>query len=184
MRRIVVLGSSGAGKTTMASELASRLGLAHIELDGIFHQAGWVPLESSEFQRRVQDAIDESPAGWTMCGGYDSHLGEIRDANADTVVWLDLPKKVVMLRVIRRTIRRAVMREVLWNGNREPLANFYRWDPARNVIRYSWVTFETRRALYEARMQAGRWDHLDVHRLRSTAEVAAFAANLGADPEH
>jgi hypothetical protein len=47
----------------------------------------------------------------------------------------------VMYRVVLRTIRRAVTREELWNGNREPLSNFYRWDPGRNIIRLAWVKY-------------------------------------------
>ncbi len=80
----------------------------------------------------------EAVAGddWVVDGNY----GAVRDLvweRADTVVWLDLPRRVVMRRVAIRTIRRALTREELWNGNREPLTNFYRWDPERNIIRWA-----------------------------------------------
>lgn len=182
MRRIAVLGTSGSGKTTLARTLAERLDLVHIELDALFHQPGWTQLPAGEFAASVEAAMDaavESHGGWTMCGGYDSEVKQLRDRGADTVVWLDLPRHVVMRRVITRTLRRAITREELWNGNREPLTNFYRWDPEKNIIRWSWVTFEKRRRQCEASIADGTWDQVTVHRLRSTADVDAFLSRLG-----
>lgn len=181
MRRIAVLGTSGAGKSTLARTLAERLGLAHIELDALNHQPNWTPLGVDELRHAVAGAMtdaDESHDGWTMCGGYDSTVNELRTANADTIVWLDLPRRVVMRQVIARTIRRAVTREELWNGNREPLTNFYRWDPNKNVIRWAWTTYDERRNQYERFMADGTWDHVAVHRFRSHEDVDRFLSQL------
>lgn len=178
MQAIAVLGISGSGKTTMAGTLARKLGLAHIELDSIFHQPNWTPLESAEFARRVQLAVDEATNGWAMCGGYGSHIDHIRYANADTIVWLDYSKPLVMYRVITRTIRRAITREELWNGNREPLTNFTSWDPEKNVIRWSWVKFADRRNRYEQHLQSGVWDHCTVHRFRKPKDAQGWLDSL------
>lgn len=152
----------------MAAELANRLDLVHIELDAIFHQAGWEALDDDEFLRRVDVATDVD--GWTLCGGY-GQIHELRAAKADTLVWLDYPRPLVTSRVIRRTIRRAITREELWNGNREPLSNFTSWDPEKNVIRWSWVHFHAKREKYAQACDDGIWSHLDVHRFRSPAEA-------------
>lgn len=174
MRRIAVVGSSGSGKTTMARTLSERFGLTHIELDALHHGPNWTQAEPDVLRRRVVDAMEAAPDGWAMCGSYESIVGDLRSAAADTVVWLDLARPVVTRRVVTRTIRRAITREELWNGNREPLSNFYRWDPEKNVIRWSWVHFHQKRARYEAGIAGGVWDHLDLHRLRTPSEVDDF----------
>jgi adenylate kinase family enzyme/GNAT superfamily N-acetyltransferase len=138
MRRISLVGAPGSGKTTLGRQLAVTLGVPFIELDGILHQPGWTDLTSDEFRARVAEAI--AVEGWVVDGNY----GQVQDlvwGRADTVLWLDLPRRVVMLRVVLRTIRRALTREELWNGNREPLSNFYRWDPERNIMRWTWVKY-------------------------------------------
>ncbi len=72
------------------------------------------------------------------------------------------------------------MREELWNGNREPLSNFYRWDPEKNIIRWAWVHFDKYRRQYSAKL-AGDWSHLSVHRLRDQEEVAMWLALAGSE---
>jgi adenylate kinase family enzyme len=136
MRRISVVGSPGSGKTTLGRELAASLAVPFIELDAIVHQPNWKDLTPDEFRARVTEAT--AGDAWVVDGNY----GAVRDvvwARADAVIWLDLPRRVVMYRVVLRTIRRALTREQLWNGNREALDNFYRWDPERNIIRWTWV---------------------------------------------
>lgn len=164
----------------MARSLANRLGLVHIELDAIYHQPQWQPLESNEFVCRVDEVVREAGkgAGWVMCGGYGQHIDHIRDAHADTVIWLDYAKPLVMRRLVGRTVRRAVTREELWNGNREPITNFTSWDPEKNVVRWSWVNFERRREQYQAKIDNGTWDNAAVHRFCTPAEADRFLAAI------
>ncbi len=179
MRRIVVVGCPGSGKSTIARELAEELGLTHIELDALFHQPDWTAAPNDQFQaslRVAMDEADETTDGWVMCGNYNRQTGGIHHERADTVLWLDLPKPVIMGRVILRTLRRGVTKEVLWNGNREPLSNFYRWDPEKNIIRWAWVHFDKYRSQYAAKLAGDDWANLSVHRLRSKAEVASWLA--------
>ena len=56
MQRIAIVGSPGAGKTTLARELAARLDLTHIEIDAIFHQPGWEPLPDADFIAAIESA--------------------------------------------------------------------------------------------------------------------------------
>ena len=174
MERIAVVGTSGSGKTTLARALSDKLGLAHIELDGIFHQPNWVPRPSDEFQAELQDRMVASGDRWVTCGNYSSVSGDLHLRQADTVVWLDMSRPVIMRRVIARTVRRAITREELWNGNREPLTNFYNWDPEVNIIRWAWTRFESTRSKYEEKAIDGSWSHATIIRLRTPAEVAAF----------
>jgi adenylate kinase family enzyme len=183
MRRIAIVGNCGSGKTTLARELATTLDLTHIELDGLFHQPDWTPTPPLEFQAKLRAAMADADAttdGWTTCGNY-RETGLLNQNAADTIVWLDMPRSLIMRRVIGRTVRRAITREVLWNGNREPMTNFYKWDPQENVIRWAWVKFESYRQQGHAAMTDGTWAHATVHHLRSPAEVAAFLASAVSD---
>jgi adenylate kinase family enzyme len=118
-RRIVFKGTSGAGKTVLAAEVARRLGLAWIEFDALHHGPDWAEPAPAEFRARVQAALDAAPGGWTVDGNYDSKLGDLVLGAADTIVWLDLPLTVKLRRLWTRTIRRIRTNEELWNGNRE-----------------------------------------------------------------
>jgi adenylate kinase family enzyme len=137
VRRVSVVGNSGSGKSTLARELAAALEVPHVELDSVFHQPGWVPLPEDEFRRVVTAAA--AGDGWVMDGNY-SAVRPIVGARADTVVWLDPPRRTVMRQVIWRTLRRAVTRQELWNGNRETLRNFLTWVPEDSVISWAWHT--------------------------------------------
>lgn len=173
MRRVSVVGSSGSGKSTVARKLAARLGLPCLELDSIFHQPNWTPLPDDVFRARVTEFIEQD--SWVVDGNYTSHgVADLVSPRADTIVWLDLARSVVMWRVIRRTMERAITREELWNGNREPLTNLYSPDPEKNIIVWAWTRHGPTRAKYEAKAGDGTWDHATVYRLRSQADVNAL----------
>ena len=147
MRRVAVVGNSGSGKTTLARTLAGRLDVPFVELDSIYHQAGWQPLPKPEFRRRVAEIT--ATDAWVLDGNYTA----VRDLiwqRADTVVWLDLPRHVVMRQVTSRTLSRAVRRAELWNGNREQWRNMLSFSPEKSIIWWAW----TRHAIYRQRYGA------------------------------
>jgi adenylate kinase family enzyme len=123
MRRIAVVGNSGSGKTTLGRSVADILAVPFVELDAIYHQAGWRSLPVEEFRQRV-GAI-AAGAAWVIDGNY-SAVRDLVWARADTVIWFDLPRHTVMRQVLGRTLRRAVTRAELWNGNHEPLTGLLR----------------------------------------------------------
>ena len=177
MQRIAVVGCPGAGKTTLAARLAGVLGLPHIEIDSLNWQPGWTEAAPDDFQAALADSLDAAVDGWITCGNYESRSGGLHIDRSDTIIWLDPPRRTIMARVVWRTIRRAVRREELWNGNREPLSNFTRWNPEHNVIRWAWVHFPIYRTRYAAARHDGSWVHAEVHHLRSSADVASFWAD-------
>jgi adenylate kinase family enzyme len=118
-RTIVVKGTSGAGKSTFAAELARRLRLAYVELDALYHGPNWSEPTPGEFCARVREAMAAAPGGWVIDGNYDSKLGETLVDAADTIVWLDLPLAIKLRRLWRRTLHRIRDDVELWNGNRE-----------------------------------------------------------------
>jgi adenylate kinase family enzyme len=171
VRRVSVVGTSGAGKSTFAFALAGLLGVPWLELDSVYHQAGWTPLPAEEFRRRVALAADGS--GWVIDGNY----GTVRDlvwARADTVIWLDLPKRTVMRRLVFRTLRRVSGRAQLWNGNRERWRDVFTLDEQESVIAYAWKTHGSRRERYATELADPANGHLRVVRLRSPRAVRRF----------
>lgn len=174
-----VVGSSGSGKSTLARTLAGRLGVAHVELDALYHGPGWTEPDPDDFRARVGEALDAAPRGWVCCGNYSVALPPVVWPRADTVVVLDLPKPIVMRRIVRRTLRRVLRREELWNGNREPLRNLYAWDPERNVIRWAWVHHERYRDRYRRAAEDPQWASLDFVFLSSPGQVDRFLAGVG-----
>jgi adenylate kinase family enzyme len=173
VRRVSVVGTSGSGKSTLARQLAEILGVPHLELDAVHHQPGWEPLPTDEFRRIV--AARAAAGGWVIDGNY----GRVRDlvwARADTVVWLDLPKRTVMRQVAWRTLRRVALRRELWNGNRERWRNFFTWNPEQSVISWAWHKHATDRATYAAAAAGPAGAHLRFIRLASRRDVARFLA--------
>lgn len=173
VRRVSLVGVSGSGKTTLGRRLAASLGVPFIELDSIVHQAGWVDLPRDEFRQRVGVALTVD--GW-VADGNDAAVQDLVWQRADTVVWLDLPRWLVMRRIVTRTVRRAVTRERLWNGNREPWGNLYRLNPEKSIIRWAWVKHPEYGQRYGAAMADAANAHLRFVRLRSGRDVRAFLA--------
>jgi adenylate kinase family enzyme len=118
-RKIVVKGTSGAGKSTFAAELARRFNLPYVELDALHHGPNWTAATPDELQARVRAVIADADAGWVIDGNYDSKLGDTVVGAADTIVWLDLPLRVKLRRLWRRSMHRIRNNVELWNGNRE-----------------------------------------------------------------
>jgi adenylate kinase family enzyme len=175
VRRVAVVGGSCTGKTTTSRELAGRLGVPHIELDALHHDPGWQEAPVDVLQARVVAALAAAPAGWVADGNYAAKIGTSVLEQADTVVFLDLPYRVALRRVLWRTARRVVSREELWNGNRETLRNAL----SRHSIVW-WVITDHRsyREKWPPRLAA--LAHVDVVRLRSPREVRAWLQSIQA----
>jgi adenylate kinase family enzyme len=171
-RRIVVLGASGNGKTTVARTLAARLGVQHVELDALHHGPNWSEPSAEEFRQRVSDALAGN--GWVADGDYSSKLGDLVLERADTVVWLDQPLPLILWRLWRRTVGRIRRREELWSGNRESWRTAF-WG--RESL-FAWTIrshFRKRRTLPR---RFARYAHLRVVRLRSPRAVERYLAGL------
>jgi len=177
MRRVSVVGSSASGKTSVSRAIEERLGLTRLELDSVYHQRDWTALPDDAFRSVVEDFVTQD--SWVVDGNYTAAgVLDIVWQRADTVVWLDLPKTVVMRRVVSRSLSRGARRTELWNGNRESLKNFLNWDPEKNIVRWAWTRFDHTRSKYEKRTENPAWSQMTFLRLRSRADVREFLNDL------
>jgi adenylate kinase family enzyme len=173
--RIAVVGTSGSGKTTLAKVLAAQLALPYIELDALNWQPGWRDLsrnDPDEFVRRV--TLTVAADTWVVDGNY----GLVREfvwRRATHLVWLDYDRAVIMYRVIRRSLVRAMLRTELWAGNRERWLHMLR---PSHPIRWAWSTWARRRKEYEERIGLSDYAHLVVLRLRRPRDAEELLRQL------
>ena len=115
-QRVVVVGVTSAGKSTLAETLAKRFDLRYIELDALQWEPDWQGAPLEVFRERVQKAIEAET--WIVAGNY--HV--VRDLiwpRAEAVIWLDYPLLTVLWQLTRRTFKRWWTQELLWGTNRE-----------------------------------------------------------------
>jgi adenylate kinase family enzyme len=172
-RRIAVVGSAGAGKTTLAQRLAQRLALPHVELDALFWGPDWTPAPRHRFRVQVSRALDGE--AWATDGNY-SAARDIVWGRADTLVWLDYALPLVLWRVSRRTMRRALTGQVLWSGNQERLSNALL--SSDSLILYALRTHRRRRRDYARLSNQPEYAHLNVVRLHSPGETQRWLQSL------
>jgi len=175
--RVVVVGMTGVGKSTLAERLAARLDAAFVELDALFWDPDWTAAAPEVFRGRVAAAT--AGAAWVVAGNY-SAVRDLVWPRATAIVWLDYRLSLALRRLTARTVRRAVTREVLWNGNVE-----YLWQHGKvwsddSLFHWLFRTYWRYRSEFPALFAEPAHAHLQVIRLRSPRETEAWLG--GVDP--
>lgn len=166
MRRVAVLSTaSGNGKTTVGRALAERLGVPFHELDALHHGPNWTEATPEELRAKVEPIV--ATAAWVIDGAYRGKIGDLVLDAADTVVWLDLPVRVWLPRLVRRTVVRIIRREELWNGNRERVRDAL--HPHNSVVAYAIRGYRGRQRRYASDLA-----RFPVVRLRTQEQVDRF----------
>ena len=168
-QRINVVGTTGAGKTTVARRLSEILCIPHVEIDALFWGPNWGRAPADILAQRVAEAT--SPGRWVVDGNY-SVVRDLIWPKATGIVWLDYPFPVVFLRLLSRTVRRVFFKEDLWNGNRE---RFHAQFMSRDSL-FLWAlrTHRRRRKQLGALLQQPEYAHLEVVRLRSSKQTTRW----------
>ncbi len=160
-QRIVIIGNSATGKTTLARELASKLGCPHIERDALQWDVDWKPIADEAFRARVMNAIKGER--WVADGNF-SRVRDIVWGRADTLIWLDYPLWLILWRLSRRSWQRVRQQEPLWNGNRESWSHLLSRD---GVFMWTLKAHFRHRREYPALLRQPQFEHLEVVRLHT-----------------
>lgn len=171
MRKVLVIGSPGAGKSTFAARLAERTGLPLVHLDAIYWEPGWIKTSKDEWARTVDGLL--AGDAWILDGNYAGTLGR-RLAACDTVVFFDLPRAVCLWRAVKRRI-------VHHRRSRPDMREGCNERVTRALVQWIWEYPRTQRPGVLARLSALRPGQRAVV-LRSTAEIEAFLHALPSPP--
>ena len=171
------MGNSGSGKTTLATRLAQALDADLVELDAFNWESGWVALNESdpeELERRFRAATGGER--WVAAGSYARLCQRAFWPRLDAIVWLDLPLRICVWRLLRRTWRRWRSRELLWGTNYERLGHMLKIWRRDNLLLWTVTQHGRKRNAMLAHQADPRWTHIHFVRLTSTREVEAFVA--------
>lgn len=167
MQRVLVIGSGGSGKSTVASQLGELLNLEVNHLDKFYWRAGWVEPETDEWLKIVTELIERD--SWIIDGNYSGTL-ELRLQRCDAVVFLDMSRVLCLWRIVKRfLVYRGGTRPDVAEGCRESL----------NFEFVSWVWNYPRRSRPKIikRLQ----EHADgkqIFWLRSRSDVKQFLSQF------
>ena len=163
MRRVLIIGCGGAGKSTLARQLSHVTGLPLVGLDRAYWRPGWIEPSKAEWRETIEKLVAE-PA-WVMDGNYSATF-DLRMPRADTAIWLDYPRTTCLRRVVWRSLKGyGRTRADLPDGCPEQFdAKFLRfiWDFPAN----------SRPRIVDGLQRFGA--HLRVLRLTNDRDVAAF----------
>ncbi len=172
MNRISIIGTTGSGKSTLAAHLARTLDVPCLELDAIhWQQPDWNPISREQFQSEVAEAVRAER--WIIEGGYSIVRPQIW-AHADTVIWLDYSFPVTLSRLLRRTTRRILSRELLWGSNYETLQIALSRE---SILWWLLKTYKPNRTKFAAQLALPESQHLQVHRFCSPRQTQAWLEN-------
>jgi len=172
VQKVSIIGTSAAGKSTLAAELAPALGVPHVELDRLHWEPGWVSAPQEVLRQRVAEAV--ASEGWVVDGNY-SKVQDLVWERCDTVVWLDYSFGTVLRRGVWRTVRRVVFREPCCNGNREEWRHALSRD---SIVWWIVTTYHRRRRQFAALLPGLEARGVQVVRHRAPRETRAWLDGL------
>lgn len=171
LQRIIVVGTSCSGKTTLSARIASTLNLRHVELDMLHWGPNWTVRE--DFEDEVENAVQQ--LSWVVDGNYRK-VRDIIWCKADTLIWLNYSFAVVFYRALKRTFLRILHRKELYAGNRENLlTTLFSSD---SILWWVITTHQKRKLEYSQLAANKQFNHLQIVCLNNQRETNVFLNNL------
>jgi adenylate kinase family enzyme len=174
MKRVAVVGVTGVGKTMFAAALSERLGVPHIELDALYWQPNWTPTDRDDFRARIASEVTRD--GWVIDGNYGATRALVW-SSADTLIWLNYPLLLIFDRLLRRTLRRGLRREMLWGTNQERLLSQF-FSP-RSLFVWALQTYPRYRREYPRAIGQPEYAHLRVIEFSSPRQATDWLSAVG-----
>ena len=178
-KRIVVVGTTSSGKSTLANRLAQKIDGDFIELDAYHWEPNWVEAPDEVFRERVIKAT--SSQDWVAAGNY-SVVRDIVWQRAEIIIWLDYPFHIVFWRLFTRTIRRSAFQEELWNGNREIFLTHLKLWSEESLFHWLFKTYWRRKREYPMLFALPENAHLKIIRFKHPKEAEYWLNNLSLQP--
>jgi adenylate kinase family enzyme len=173
--RIVVVGTTSSGKTTLAKYLADHFGHHFIELDGLHWEPNWQEAPLDVFRARVEKAAQAEK--WAAAGNYK----DVRDLLwpvADAIIWLDYSLPFIFGRLWERSWRRWWSQEELWNGNRENIWMHLKLWSDESLFHWLFKTYWRRKREFAALLSLPENAHLKVLHFKNQKETDAWLEKL------
>jgi adenylate kinase family enzyme len=174
-KKMVVIGTTGSGKSTMAERLANKLGLDFIELDALNWGPNWTPAGDELLCARAEEAT-RSPA-WVVAGNY-SVTRPVTWARAEAIVWLDYSLWVIFWRLFWRTWKRVFFKEELWNGNREHFWTHLKLWSEESLFHWLFKTYWRRKREYPGLFETPEHAHLYILHFKSPKQAQGWLTKL------
>lgn len=174
-KRIVVIGTTSSGKSTLAKALADQLALDFIELDALHWEPNWKEADLSVFRERVENAVKSD--GWVVAGNY-SKVRDLIWSHAEAVIWLDYPFPIVFWRLLTRTLRRGITREELWNGNRESFWVHLKLWSDESLFHWLFKTYWRRKREIPILLARPEYEHMKLIRFKHPRETEQWLETL------
>ena len=176
-QRLLVLGNSCAGKSTLGAQLAVMLNVPFVELDALNCEPNWVGLNSTnpdELMRRMRKATEGDR--WVVAGSYLQFSQQVFWPRLDTIIWLDLPLYQLVWSMLKRSWKRWRARELLWGTNYESFwPQLMVWRKEESLLWWIVTTYQRKRQQMLAYQTDTKWRHIRFIRLCSSAEIEAFS---------
>jgi len=174
-KKLIVVGTTSSGKSTLAERLANELGLEFIELDALNWGPNWTAAGDELLRERVDQAT-RSP-DWVVAGNYRA-TRPVTWARAEAVIWLDYSLWVIFWRLFRRTWKRVFFKEELWNGNREHLWIQLKLWSDESLFHWLFKTYWRRKHEYPQLFALPEHSHLKVIHFKAPSETEEWLANI------
>jgi len=174
MKRIIIVGTTGCGKSVLAEKLSQKFALSVTDLDDLYWQPGWIPVSLDEFVHKV-DKATSSPA-WIISGNY-SRLRDLVWERADTVIWLDYGFWLIMHQLLIRSVSRVINKTPVCNGNIETWKRLFSKD---SILIWMLKSFTKKRREYGTLTNdRSNFAQISFFRLHSPADTEKFLESLG-----
>jgi adenylate kinase family enzyme len=172
--RVIVIGTTSSGKSTLAARLANRLHMDFIELDALHWEPDWQEAPLDVFRARVEKAVQTER--WVVAGNY--HI--VRDLvwpKAEAVIWLDYSLWRIFWQLTRRTFSRWWTQELLWGTNRENLWMHFKLWSQESLFHWLFKTYWRRKSEYSMLLSQPEHQHLKLIRFRHPREIEEWISN-------
>ena len=173
--RIVIIGTTSTGKSTLAEQLAGQLDLHCIDLDALHWEPNWQGASLDVFRARVTEATQSGR--WVVAGNYHT-VRDLLWPQAEIVIWLDYSLPLIFGRLWNRTWRRWWHQELLWGTNRENMWHHIKLWSEESLFHWLFKTYWRRKREFPELLALPEHSHLKVLRFKHPKETDEWMARV------